>query len=193
MFQPRADRHTERRLCCAIRVLRLKAGVPGADRIRSVKAALSKVPLLVRKPAAKLFGAWGAFFTLSATSATAQTTAAPQTGPTISVTASPVLTKEELLLFLAVLVFGLIVVTLEYLLLSRAQSNADESLRTLTVTLIVVVSLALVASGWGKDQITPVLGLFGTIVGYLLGASRSPSTPSTTPAGKKGDGEKSGV
>jgi hypothetical protein len=43
--------------------------------------------------------------------------------------------------------------------------------RSLVVTLIIVVSLALVAAGYGRDQITPVLALFGSIVGYLLGTA----------------------
>ncbi len=84
--------------------------------------------------------------------------------------AVPLLSNQELGLSLAVLVFGLIIVVLQYRLLLAAKSNADEMMRALTVTLIVVVSLALVASGYGQEQITPVLGLFGTIVGYLLGA-----------------------
>jgi hypothetical protein len=57
--------------------------------------------------------------------------------------------------------------------LKDAQSGADESLRALTVTLIVVISLAMISSGYGKEQISPVLGLFGTIIGYLLGASKT--------------------
>jgi hypothetical protein len=84
--------------------------------------------------------------------------------------AVPLLSYQELGLSLAVLLFGVFVVIIQYRLLSQIKSTADETLRTLTVSLIVVVSLVLVSSGYGKDQITPVLGLFGTIVGYLLGA-----------------------
>jgi hypothetical protein len=88
-------------------------------------------------------------------------------------TAVPLLSWQEFFLSIVVLLFGVFVVTLQYRLLLAAKSRADEALRSLTVTLIVVVSLALVSSGYGKDQITPVLGLFGTIVGYLLGSARS--------------------
>lgn len=85
--------------------------------------------------------------------------------------APALLSFQELGLSLAVLAFGVYIVAIQYRLLSRANSTADEVLRSLTVTLIVVVSLALVSSGYGKEQITPVLGLFGTIIGYLLGAA----------------------
>ena len=91
-----------------------------------------------------------------------------------------------------VLLFGLYVVTLQYKLLRAAKSRADEALRALTVTLIVVISLALVSSGYGKDQITPVLGLFGTIVGYLLGAAHTKRGDSSKRSDQSYEGENSG-
>jgi hypothetical protein len=98
---------------------------------------------------------------------------------------APLLSNQELILSLCVLVFGTFVVFIEYRLLSRTKSRADEVLRTLTVTLIVVVSLALVSSGYGKDQITPVLGLFGTILGYLLGANASSQGAASSKRGEE--------
>jgi hypothetical protein len=98
--------------------------------------------------------------------------------PTDKVTPVPLLSSQELILSMAVLLFGVYAATLQYKLLSSAKSSADEALRTLAVTLIVVISLALVSSGYGKEQITPVLGLFGTIIGYLLGAARPRATKS---------------
>ena len=84
---------------------------------------------------------------------------------------------EQLGLSLAVLLFGVFVLLIEYRLLSKVAASADSILRTLTVTLIVVVSLALVSSSYGASQITPVLGLFGTIVGYLLSSARQGREP----------------
>ena len=103
----------------------------------------------------------------------------PKLQPGEQSVAVPLLSDQELFLSLAVLLFGVFVVIIQYRLLSQTKSTADETLRTLTVSLIVVVSLVLVSSGYGKEQITPVLGLFGTIVGYLLGAGTRP--PSATP------------
>jgi len=107
--------------------------------------------------------------------------------------AVPLLSNQELILSIVVLLFGVYVVTLEYKLLIAAKSRADEALRALTVTLIVVISLALVSSGYGKEQIVPVLGLFGTIVGYLLGAGRAAPAPGVKEKEKETasqDGEK---
>lgn len=88
----------------------------------------------------------------------------------------PLLSWQSVALSLIVLVFGTYVVTLQYKLLLAAKGQPGDALRGLTVTTIVVLALAIVSSGFGRDQITPVLGLFGTIVGYLLGAgSRSMS------------------
>src|SRR5215831_502794 len=100
----------------------------------------------------------------------------PPLGTTNRVAAVPLLSNQELILSMVVILFGVYAATLQYKLLLSAKSNADEALRTLTVTLIVVISLALVSSGYGKEQITPVLGLFGTIIGYLLGTARSRAT-----------------
>jgi hypothetical protein len=97
----------------------------------------------------------------------------PPLANTDKVVAVPLLSNQELILSIVVLLFGVYVVTLQYRLLKDAQSGADESLRALTVTLIVVISLAMISSGYGKEQISPVLGLFGTIIGYLLGASKT--------------------
>jgi hypothetical protein len=87
------------------------------------------------------------------------------------ISAVPLLSSQELFLSIGVLLFGCFVLLLEFRLLNKLATGADEVMRVLTVTMIIVISLALVSSGYGKDQITPVLGLFGTIVGYLLGAS----------------------
>ncbi|QBR03629.1 hypothetical protein [Paraburkholderia pallida] len=86
------------------------------------------------------------------------------------------LDDQQFWLAILVLLFGLVILAMQYRLLSKYRAKADEILRTFTTSLIVVVSLALVASGYGEQQISPVLGLFGTIVGYLLGASRNRDT-----------------
>jgi len=92
---------------------------------------------------------------------------------TDKIVAVPLLSDQEFYLSLAVLGFGILVVLIEYRLLSKIEAGANDILRILTVTLIIVISLALVASGYGKEQITPVISLFATIVGYILGAAKS--------------------
>lgn len=70
----------------------------------------------------------------------------------------------------AILVFGLIVLVLQFMLI-RSSRNAgpEDCLRLFTVTMIIAGTLALIAIGYTANQIGPALGLFGTIIGYLLG------------------------
>ena len=91
------------------------------------------------------------------------------------------ISDREFVLSMAVLGFGLCALLMELILLCRIHVTADEIMRTLTVTLIVVVSLTLVSSGFGEKQITPVLGLFGTIFGYLLGSAKQCLTSQSGP------------
>lgn len=82
---------------------------------------------------------------------------------------APVWDKEILLIFgLSVLVFGLLTLVIVAALL-RVATPPSIVLRNLTIPLIVTASVFLVTVGWSKEQISPVIGLFGTIAGYILG------------------------
>jgi hypothetical protein len=87
---------------------------------------------------------------------------------------------------MAVMIFGVFVVVLEYRLLSRTKAAPTDIIRVLAVTLILVGSLFLITAGYSNNQISPVSGLFGTIAGYLLGKSpglaRRPKKASVLPA-----------
>ena len=88
-------------------------------------------------------------------------------GTTTQVTA---ISSIELWLAGAIIVFGLIVLIMQFILLRRAVHTMPEDiLRLFTVTMIIVGTLALIAIGYSSQQIAPALGLFGTILGYLLG------------------------
>jgi hypothetical protein len=67
-----------------------------------------------------------------------------------------------------VLVFGLCVIVLATYLI-RAGKNTEAVLRIFGTILIVMVAVFLVVAGYTDTQIAPVMGLLGTIVGYLLG------------------------
>jgi hypothetical protein len=70
----------------------------------------------------------------------------------------------------AIIVFGFIVLFMQFTLLKRTGNPLpDDILRLFTVTIIIVGTLALIAVGYSAQQISPALGLFGTILGYLLG------------------------
>jgi len=83
--------------------------------------------------------------------------------------------------------FGLIVIGLQLLAVRRiSRITADDVARNCAITLIVVSSVALLVSGYSSAQVAPAFGLFGTIVGYLLGRANSNrrDAPETPAAGK---------
>jgi hypothetical protein len=80
------------------------------------------------------------------------------------------LSSIELWLAGAIIAFGFIVLCMQFILLRRAAPTQPEDvLRLFTVTMIIIGTLALIAIGYSSQQIAPALGLFGTILGYLLG------------------------
>lgn len=93
--------------------------------------------------------------------------------PSPSATTSQVTATSslELALALGILLFGFVVLIMQYTLLRRANASPEDVLRLFTVTIIIIGTLALIAIGYSSQQIAPALGLFGTILGYLLGRS----------------------
>lgn len=81
-------------------------------------------------------------------------------------------TTNAMTISASVLVFGLIVCLLAAMLLRQGKS-ADNVLKTLGTILIIVAALFLVVAGYSDKQIAPVIGLLGTIAGYLLGKGNS--------------------
>ena len=45
----------------------------------------------------------------------------------------------------------------------------EDILRIVVTTLVICGTLFFVAAGFSSEQIAPAIGLFGTVVGYLLG------------------------
>ena len=79
--------------------------------------------------------------------------------------------NAKLVKFLSVdiLAFGAAVLAMmTYLVMQNKDSGAV--LRLFTVPLVIVASVFLVVAGFTNQQITPVVGLLGTIVGYILGS-----------------------
>lgn len=77
-------------------------------------------------------------------------------------------TTNAMTISASVLVFGLVISILAAVLLKQGR-HADSILKTLGTILIIVSALFLVVAGYSDKQIAPVIGLFGTIAGYLLG------------------------
>lgn len=82
--------------------------------------------------------------------------------------------------------FGLGVILLQLAAMRRIEHvTADEIARNCAITLVVVASVALLVSGYSSQQVAPAFGLFGTIIGYLLGKAgareAAPPKPPPTP------------
>jgi heme/copper-type cytochrome/quinol oxidase subunit 3 len=79
-------------------------------------------------------------------------------------------TSTELYLSLGVLVFGLLLIGLQVLvMLKTAKGWETHSTRMVGLTLVIVSGLFLITAGYSENQAAPMIGLLGTIAGYLLG------------------------
>jgi hypothetical protein len=76
-----------------------------------------------------------------------------------------------------VLAFGVFVLLLSTWLLRKTEVTADAVLRIFGTILIIIGALFLVVAGYTDVQMGPVMGLLGTIAGYLLGKSGTPPAP----------------
>ncbi len=89
--------------------------------------------------------------------------------------ASRAWTNVEVYLSIAILAFGLAVLLLQTVLITRAQPtwHPKSILRMMGLTLIIAAGLFLITAGYSADQVSPMMGLLGTIAGYLLGAGEA--------------------
>ncbi|MEP7311820.1 MAG: hypothetical protein ABI859_04515 [Pseudomonadota bacterium] len=53
--------------------------------------------------------------------------------------------------------------------MEEGRANSNDALRVFGVVIIVSLSALLLIVGFSNDQLTPIVGLFGAIAGYLLG------------------------
>ncbi len=102
--------------------------------------------------------------------------------PPLDTEVSPTRSVQEIWLSLGVLGFGLAVIFAQVFLLSKRDEDESltDALKYMSVTLIIVGSLFLVTAGYGNEQIAPIIGLLGTVAGYLLGRTGIGSTGNST-------------
>src|SRR5262245_15354220 len=113
-------------------------------------------------------------------------TAAPQVSPNPSSGASGVVhqiglsnffsarTPYKFCLTLLVCTTGIITMSLMLWSITRiGSSRPDDLTRPIIVVSIIMGTLVLVIAGFSNEQIAPAFGLFGTIVGYMLGRMSS--------------------
>lgn len=75
----------------------------------------------------------------------------------------------EFNLSICVLTFGLLIIIIEVYLITKRKINSHDTIKFVTITLIITGTLFLITAGYSNDQIAPAVGLLGTIAGYLLG------------------------
>ena len=72
-----------------------------------------------------------------------------------------------------VLAFMVITLILSTILLFRKQAATSEVLKVFGVLSIIGLSTLLLITGYGSEHLTPIVGLFGAISGYLLGKDQA--------------------
>jgi hypothetical protein len=73
-----------------------------------------------------------------------------------------------------VLVFALIIIVLQCAVMFKAGKGwGPQSTRVLGITLTVTIGTFLITAGYSQNQIAPMIGIFGTLLGYLLGQTKS--------------------
>ncbi|MFO0943885.1 MAG: hypothetical protein U0930_24375 [Pirellulales bacterium] len=76
---------------------------------------------------------------------------------------------------LAVLAFGTLILVLESFIILKTNVNWDAFavLRLFGLTLILTAGMFLISAGYSQDQLAAMMGLLGTVAGYLLGKEGS--------------------
>ncbi|RYD22543.1 MAG: hypothetical protein EOP88_07780 [Verrucomicrobiaceae bacterium] len=85
-------------------------------------------------------------------------------------------------LSIGILGYGVLVLAITAFLIYRGKVKVPAGdgqwlIRTLVIPMCVVAAVFLTVVGYDPQQITPVIGLLGTIIGYLLGAGSRPVAP----------------
>lgn len=83
---------------------------------------------------------------------------------------------EAMTISASVLLFGILVMVLMTIALRRTSLSPDSILRLFGTTIIITGALFLIVAGYTETQMGPVMGLLGTIAGYLLGKNSTPPT-----------------
>jgi hypothetical protein len=87
---------------------------------------------------------------------------------------------KEIGFSISVLLFGCLIICLVlYFVLKHRKEWDVWSVQIVILTLIIVPGAFLITAGYGQQQITPLVGLLGTVAGYLLG-QKDPQTGQRT-------------
>jgi hypothetical protein len=82
----------------------------------------------------------------------------------------------EILFSVVVLAFGVgLILLFTNKLLAQGAAWRGMYLRLVVLTIVVTAGLFVITAGYSEQQIAPMMGLLGTLVGYLLGRESPPA------------------
>jgi hypothetical protein len=82
------------------------------------------------------------------------------------------LPESYLYLSWGILAFGLCLVILLGVIIYKKNASWDqEATRVFTVTIVIISGLFLMTAGYNSQQVAPMFGLLGTMIGYIFGRS----------------------
>lgn len=84
-------------------------------------------------------------------------------------------THDAMTISASVLIFGALLIVLASIAMFRG-APAATVLRVYGMLTIIVMAVFLVVAGYDAQQMSPVIGLLGTLAGYLVGRSASSVT-----------------
>jgi hypothetical protein len=91
----------------------------------------------------------------------------------------------EFWLACVIMLFGLGVLFLYLWGIRNIDGRRPEDVsRSLIVIFVITGSLVLITVGYSTEQIAPAFGLFGTIIGYMLGRMSQSNAPGSSPPGR---------
>jgi len=98
--------------------------------------------------------------------------------------AGSIFADKNLTLTYVILTFGLLALVLLFFLARRHDGHSELrqfELRIFTVTILIFGSLLVTAADFNSDKLTPLIGFFGTIAGYILGRGDRDTVPLKKP------------
>lgn len=105
-----------------------------------------------------------------------------------SLKAGSIFSDKNLAVTYLVLTFGLLALVILFLL-ARREPDGDPrkcdlrqfEMRIFVITILIFGSLLVAAADFGSDNLTPLIGFFGTIAGYILGRGDRPAPETKKP------------
>jgi hypothetical protein len=105
-------------------------------------------------------------------------------------------TPYEFWLTCVILAAGLVFAYLAVSFLRQIRrEELEHATRAMTILFVIIATMVLITAGYNNEQIAPAFGLFGTIVGYILGrgekaAEQPPETEASAAARRAGVAKK---